>query len=65
MRNDPDAVQNVWTKDAVRNVWTKGAPARAMFDRDGVCNKCRGHGEVWRGYPPRLTCDVCQGRGTA
>lgn len=28
-----------------------------------ACNRCKGHGEIWIGYPPRIPCPDCHGTG--
>lgn len=28
-----------------------------------ACSRCKGHGTVWIGYPPRVPCPDCRGTG--
>jgi DnaJ-class molecular chaperone len=28
-----------------------------------ACGRCKGTGEIWRGYPPRIPCPACHGTG--
>jgi DnaJ-class molecular chaperone len=28
-----------------------------------ACSRCKGTGEIWRGYPPRIPCSWCKGTG--